>query len=126
MRQAAHDGKIIILKGWPDFNMKNKEMMKKPHDELARLARERIMFPLACFLVAAERYCYFCYTWGWLGEHGTFDWYPEFDKPLGAPKGEAKRAGWTYRREFEHASVFVDLEKRPPRLIGNKTTRNKQ
>lgn len=36
--------------------------------------------------------------------------YPEFDKPLGPPKGAAVRDGWTYRREFSHASIFVDLE----------------
>lgn len=75
-----------------------------------------ITFPLACFLVGAERHCYFCYTWGWLGKYGTFDWYPEFDKPLGPPKGEAVRNGWTYQREFEHASVFVDLEQKTARI----------
>lgn len=110
MRSAARMGKIVALKAWPGFSWLDKDMMKKPHDELVKLSRERITFPLACFLVAAEANCYFCYTWGYGVEHGTFDWYPEFDKPLGAPKGEAKRDGWKYTREFEHASVFVDLE----------------
>ena len=91
-------------------------MMKKPHDELARLAKERITFPLACFLVAAQPNSYFCYTWGYREKLGTFEWYPEFDKPLGAPQGEARRAGWTYRRTFEHVDVFVDLETRTARL----------
>jgi len=110
MRKAARDGKIICFKAWPDFNMKDQEIMKKPHEELAKLAREQITFPLASFLIAAGSHSYFQYTWGWNGDCGTFDWYPEFDKPLGAPKGEAVRKGWTYQREFEHASVFVDLE----------------
>ena len=35
--------------------------------------------------------CYFCYTWGYSEEHPAFDWYPDFDKPLGPPLGEAKR-----------------------------------
>jgi len=116
MQKAARAGKIICFKAWPNFNMRNKELMKKPHEELAKLAREQITFPLASFLIAAGPQSYFCYTWGWLGEHGTFDWYPEFDKPLGAPKGEATREGWTYRREFEHASVFVDLEKKAAKI----------
>ncbi len=117
MRKAANDGKIIVFKAWPGFTWwSDKEMMKKPHDELHRVAGERITFPLACFLVGAGPNCYFCYTWGWLGEYGTFDWYPEFDKPLGLPKGEAIRRGWTYRREFVHASVFVDLEKKTARI----------
>jgi len=113
MRKAAKAGKIIIFKAWPGFTWwSDKELMAKPHEEQYRLARERILFPLASFLVGAEKYCYFCYTWGWLPEYGAFDWYPEFDKPLGPPLGEAKRKGWQYRREFKHASVFVDLEKK--------------
>jgi hypothetical protein len=68
-------------------------------------------------LAAAGPNCYFQYTWGWKPEYGTFDWYPEFDKPLGPPKGDAKREGWAYTREFEHASVFVDLEKKSARIV---------
>ncbi|RMF99755.1 MAG: hypothetical protein D6741_07990 [Planctomycetota bacterium] len=117
MRKAANMGKIVVFKGWPGFTWwSDPELLKKPHDELHRIAAERISFPLACYLVGAGRYSYFCYTWGWLGEHGTFDRYPEFEKPLGPPKGEATRDGWTYRREFEHASVFVDLEHKTARI----------
>jgi len=111
MRKAAQSGKIVIFKGWPQFTWRtDPEFMKRPHEEQHRLASEQILFPLACFLVGAEKHCYFCYTWGWNPEHGTFDWYPEFDKKLGEPRGPATREGWTYRREFAHASVFVDLE----------------
>lgn len=117
MRKASKDGKIVIFKGWPQFTWHTApEIMKKPHDEQLRLAREQITFPLACFLVGAERHCYFCYTWGWLGEYGTFDWYPEFDKPLGEPKGEAIRKGWTFQREFKHALVLVDVEKKTAQI----------
>ena len=108
---AAEDGKIVILKGWPGFTFREPDMMQKPRGELLSLARERITYPLAWFLVAAEENSYFCYTWGYREMHGTFDWYPELDKSLGPPKGDAVRDGWTYRREFEHASVSVDLEK---------------
>jgi hypothetical protein len=116
MRAAARAGKIVCLKAWPGFSWMDTDMMSKPHDELARLARERLAFPLACFLAAAEPRCYFCYTWGYRENDGTFDWYPEFDKPLGPPRGEAKREGWTYRRDFAHASVFVDLEAQTGRI----------
>lgn len=109
-RAAANDGKIVLLKGWPGFTFRDKEAMKKPRAELARLAKENITLPLAWFLIAAEENSYFCYTWGYREMHGTLDWYPEFDKPLGPPKGNAVRDGSTYRREFEHATVFVDLE----------------
>lgn len=113
---AAQDGKIVLLKGWPGFSYREPEVNKTPHDELVRLAKERITFSLACFLVAAEPNCYFCYTWGYREKHGTFDWYPEFDKPLGPPQGEAKTDGWKYRREFAHASVSVNLETKTARI----------
>jgi hypothetical protein len=87
-----------------------------PREELSRLSRERITFPLACFLVAAQQNCYLHYTWGHREMHGTFDWYPELDKPLGPPQGDATRTGWTYQREFAHASVFVDLETQTARI----------
>lgn len=116
MRKAAQSGKIIMLKAWPGFSWLDEEQMKKPREELVRLAQERITFPLACFLVAAETNSFFCYTWGYRENQGTFDWYPEFDKPLGPPTGQAERQGWTYRREFEHASVFVDLEKQTAKI----------
>jgi len=109
-------GKIVLVKAWPGFSYREPEMMRKPYEELAKLARERITFPLACFLVAAQPHSYFCYTWGYREHHGTFEWYPEFDKPLGPPLGEARRTGWTYRRDFAHASVFVDLEARTGRV----------
>ena len=114
MRKAGKDGKIVVFKAWPGFTWWSaEEMMKryrKTPEKIYDIAKERITFPLACFLVGAEPNCYFCYTWGWLGEHGTFYRYPEFDKPLGDPKGDAIQEGWTFQREFEHASVFVDLE----------------
>lgn len=116
MRAAAKSGKIVCFKAWPGFSWLDDDLMKKPHQELVQLARDRITFPLACFLVAAEQHCYLCYTWGYREDDGTFDWYPEFDKSLGAPKGEANRRGWTYQREFAHASVVVDLEKKTARI----------
>ena len=116
MIKASKAGKIIIFKAWPGFHQKDKELMKRPHEELVKIAARNITFPLASFLIAAGPNCYFQYTWGWSSDNGTFDWYPEFDKPLGAPKGDAKRDGFKYTREFEHASVFVDLETKTGRI----------
>lgn len=116
VQATGGDGKIVLVKAWPGFSFREEEMMKKPRDELARLATDRITFPLACFLVAAQPNCYFCYTWGYREKLGTFQWYPEFDQPLGPPQGEANHKEWTYQRDFEHASVFVNLEARTARI----------
>ncbi|MBX2851749.1 MAG: putative glycoside hydrolase family 15 protein [Phycisphaeraceae bacterium] len=119
MREAARDGKIVILKAWPGFSWLDGDTMKLPREKRVELAQKNITFPLACFLVAAEQNCYFCYTWGYQEQHGTLEWYPEFDKPLGPPQGDAVKDGWTYTRAFEHANVFVDLQRRTARIDWN-------
>ena len=81
--------------------------------EFEKLARERLPYHLAVFLIGARPYSYFQYGWGWTLQSGGLVEYPEFSKPLGAPKGDATRpdpAAWTFTRQFERASVRVDLE----------------
>ena len=113
---AAAKGKFVVIKGWPGFNWLDKEMMQRPYAELLKLARERITFPLACFLVAAQPGSHFCYSWGYTDRHGMLDAYPELERPLGPPLGAAKQTEWTYQREFAHASVFVNLETKTARI----------
>ncbi len=109
---AAAKGKFVVIKGWPGFMWLEKEMMKRSHAELLEIARERITFPLACFLIAAHSGSHFCYSWGYTNEHGMLDSYSEFNRPLGPPKSAAVWQGLTATREFEHASVSVDLHKK--------------
>lgn len=117
MTEAAKRGEVVVFKAWPGFTWwSDKELMAKPHADQYAVAVKNLEFSLASFLIGAEKRCYFCYSWGWLPEHGALDSFPEFDKPLGPPKGPAVREGWTFRREFEHASVFVDIEQRAGKI----------
>ncbi|MHC4084878.1 MAG: putative glycoside hydrolase [Planctomycetota bacterium] len=115
---AARMGRTVVVKGWPDpiFNWTNKLKMRIPSDMLADEARKKIIFSLACFLIAAQENCYFSYSWGWREQHGSLVDYPEFHKPLGKPKGQAKKEGWVYTRSYEHASVWVDLAERRAKI----------
>ena len=113
---AVAKGKFVIVKGWPGFNWLDKEMMQRPYAELLQLARARLTFPLACFLVAAQPGSHFCYSWGYTNTHGMLDAYPEFDRPLGPPQADAKWVGLTATREFAHASVWVDLTTKQARI----------
>jgi hypothetical protein len=116
MELAAQRGKLVSLKGWPGFTWMDDETMKRPKAELLAVARDRITFPLACFLVAAQPGGYFCYSWGYRESHGTLDPYPELRRPLGPPKSAATWNGLQATREFEHVSVWVDLETKRARL----------
>ncbi len=116
MAEAGRRGKIVVFKAWPGFAWIDKDRMTLSHAELLAAARKNITFPLACFLVSAQPYSYFCYTWGYQENHGSLDWYPEFDRPLGKPLGDAKIEGFVYSREFEHCRVWVDLEAREAKI----------
>jgi hypothetical protein len=113
---AAAKGKFVVIKGWPGFNFTERDMMQRPYAELLQLARERITFPLACFLVAAQPGSHFCYSWGYTDRHGMLESYPELERPLGPPKGDAVWTGLTATREFVHASVRVDLTTQQARI----------
>lgn len=113
---AASKGKFVVLKGWPGFNWLDREMMTRPHGELLSLARDRITFPLACFLIAARNGSHFCYSWGYTNTDGMFDSYAELDRQLGPPKGDAVWQGLTATREFQHASVWIDLNTNESRI----------
>jgi len=116
MIEAGKRGKIVVMKGWAGFKWTQGEPREIPYDELLQRARDSIPFPHACFLVAAQPHSYFCYSWGYRDMHGSLDWYPEFDKPLGEPEAQAVRDGWSYTRRFEHCDVWVDLESKEARI----------
>jgi len=116
LRLAAARGKFVVLKGWPGFNWQDKEAMARPAAELLARARAGLEFPLACFLVAAQPGSFFCYSWGYVSDHGMLESYPEFGRRLGPPRGEAVWDGLTARREFAHASVWLDLAAKQARI----------
>lgn len=87
---------------------------------------ERLEEILAAFLIVASETTFFGYGWfygiegGYVpcddggGDNRTLclapdGFYPEFKEPLGPPKGLAVQDGTEWRREFAHASVFVDV-----------------
>ncbi len=74
--------------------------------------QRRLNYCLALFLICAERHSYFLAHDGYDAKKSSM-WLqrpPEFDRPLGPPRGLARRQGYVYEREFEHASVWLDLE----------------
>jgi hypothetical protein len=117
MIRAGKAGKIVILKAFPGLSWLDKDMMRLPQTELIELAKQRIEFPLAAFLIVAEEHSYFNYTWGYRAQHGAYAWYPEYDHRLGPPKGDAVRNGAEYRREFEYASVYLNIESKQAEII---------
>jgi hypothetical protein len=113
---AAAKGKFVVIKGWPGFAWLDKEMMQRPHAELLALARERLTFPLACFLVAAQPGSWFAYGGATPPTTACSTRIPSSTRPLGPPRGPATWSSLTATREFAHASVRVDLAAKTARI----------
>jgi len=99
MQKAARAGKIIAFSARLDLD-------------------EGLVYPLAIFLICAEKHSYFRVHQGYSANENDrwMRWYPQYDRPLGPPKGPAKRNGFRYSRTFEHASVIVDVKNRTAKI----------
>lgn len=115
--QAARRGKLVLVKGWPGtHSWLSKDFKDLSDEDRRRILKENLTFPLAAYLVAAEEYCYFDYSLGYLSNCGVFEKLEDLHRPLGPPRAKAQRRGWVYTREFEHASVWLDIENEQARI----------
>ena len=121
MLRIAKAGKISVFRigvEAEDSSTESKSQQNKA-ERVERLSKDRLEFYQACYLIGAQPYSYFQYGWGWTLSSGSLVDYPELLKPLGTPKGGYIRInpeGWVFTREFEHASVWVDTEKREGKI----------
>jgi hypothetical protein len=115
MLRIAQAGKMSIFRigvesdRSPSQNQGRRGSRRDP----SALAKERVEYYLACFLIGAQPYSYFQYGWGWTLSSGSLHDFPELHKPIGAPQGAYQRMtpeGWEFTREFERASVWVNTE----------------
>ena len=121
--------RTIHVKGWPGPIVQQRD--KYPPNiptpstpaELQQVAGVRFNSELALFLLTAQPGYFWVYSWFWgfddyvpneSDSSVPADFFPQAKCHLGAPKGGPARVlgTWTYKREFEHASVFVDLKNR--------------
>lgn len=118
-----------FIKGWPgpiihqrDEYPPNIPQPKEPKD-FQKVAAERFNNELALFLLVAEKYDFWIYSWFWgfydyVGGNDESttpaDFFPQAKCPLGEPAGPYERVKdtWTYKRQFKYADVFVDLTNR--------------
>jgi len=119
MLRIAKAGKMSIFRIGVESDRSRSQQGDQPRERrgrderMAALARERVEYYLACYLIGAQPHSYFQYGWGWTLASGSLHDFPELQKPLGPPKGPYQRTapdGWEFTREFEHASVWVNTE----------------
>ncbi|RMG40471.1 MAG: hypothetical protein D6725_03325 [Planctomycetota bacterium] len=125
VQRAARAGKIIAFTSGfirPDLPSRKSSALgidEQPASvESDAEARAALVYPLAVFLICAEKYSYFRIHEGYSADEGDrwMRWFPEYDRPLGPPQGPATKNGFRYSRDFEHASVTVDIRSRSARI----------
>jgi len=122
VQQVAQAGKLIVmhLEAADDKDIKVTADGADPAAPDASSTRyNNFEYKLAMFLICAERYSYFQYQGAYKVTEDFQAWapdFPEFKKPLGPPQGPAVKNGFTYTREFQYASVWLDLTKRQGRI----------
>ena len=121
MQKAARTGKIIAFTGTlSETTNKSKMGIDEAHGKAAseEEARRQLYYKLAVFLICAEKYSYVRIHEGYSANEGDgwMRWFPEYDRPLGPPKGPASRKGHVYTRQFEHVDVWLNIRKREGRI----------
>jgi hypothetical protein len=133
---AANKSKNVFCSFWPGLmvspsggadNLPQWWNNTEPKGGLASwkdVMTENIVFPMAAFLTVAEVNTYMTYAL-WYELHQGFvtcpekpdscctpdNFYPELKKPLGNPLEKRVKVGaYQWRRKFEHATIFLDLE----------------
>ena len=129
-RSKALKNMTLQVKGWVGPVIKQEgHYPPQMHTPMAGAERQQVAIArfnseLALFLLVAENTMYWMYSWFWgidIWVPGQSDsqgppagGYPQAKCRLGAPIGPPKgpSAALTYTREYEHATVFVDLKNR--------------
>ncbi|WP_231617505.1 putative glycoside hydrolase [Novipirellula aureliae] len=118
--RVAKAGKISVYRfGVKGGSRPAAGVEETPTEKMARWSREQFEFYQACYLIGAQPYSYFQFNWGWNLSDGNLVDYPGILKRLGPPKDAYKRVtpdGWEFTREFEHASIWVDTDKRTAKI----------
>jgi hypothetical protein len=124
-QKAAQEGYIVAYTGKLGQNLQDADEAPRSVGRETNRARSRtdaqglFDYQLAIYLTCAEKYSYFYLKDGYDAKRSN-TWLTrraDYDRPLGPPKGPALRDGYTYTREFAHASVQLDIENETASIV---------
>ncbi len=101
-KESGKNQKLTMLRNPSDASSNRREM------------EDHVDNTLAYYLAYAEKYAYFyrqktvdasAADWQWIT-----DYYDQFNRPLGAPLGDAVKDGYIYSRSFERCDLYLDLK----------------
>lgn len=133
---AVQQNKSVLVKAWvgpettpidgmgPTWPATHRPPLNRTHAGIAQAAAANLLFPHSLFLCLVEQNVYFSYAWWYDLMQGYIpcpetpggcdcpdDFFPSLHKRIGSPLTPPTWSGFECRREFEHASVYVDVSK---------------
>ena len=82
------------------LSFSNKQILVEAHAGVDGDNCTDITDTLAAFLIGMNKYSYYACSDGWTWPGNWNTWYPEYDKPLGEPLGDAVKKNGVYFRSF--------------------------
>ncbi len=114
MREMATKGKMVMWRLGPGYS----DIMPPPavqtEENMIQYFKDAVEFPLAMYLISAEKYTYFGYLETVDATHEKYlyltDYIPELNRPLGEPLGPPAKEGYIFTRSFEYVDVWLNME----------------
>jgi len=111
MREALAQGKMINFQTDPQTDDPVPDTYEAKQDYMA----DHVDFPLAVFLIVAEKNAFFSYQLGvnaLPSAENVWDtsYIPELNHPLGKPLGDPIKTGYIFTRSYEYVDVWVDVQ----------------
>lgn len=125
-QKAARSGKVIALTCGLNPPKNSSQLgIDEGHAKAEanrRAIEKRLNYMLGVFLVIAEKGSYFRIHEGyaWDPDGRWRRWFSQYDRPLGKPRGPAKLHGYEYTRDFEYASVTVNIQNEEGEILWKK------
>jgi len=114
MREMATKGKMVMWRLGPGYSDIKEPPAVQTEENMIQYYKDAVEFPLAMYLISAEKYTYF----GYLGTVDATqdkyqyltDYIPELNRPLGEPLGPPTKEGTVFTRSFEYVDVWLNME----------------
>ena len=113
-REAILKGKIVNFMGGGATTTMAPTVAEENEANMRSYLRETVQFPLAVFLIIADKNAYFNFKESVDTEDEDWRWdrsfLEELNRPLGLPLGDPVKRGYEYSRSYEKVDVWVNVE----------------